>query len=367
MKVAFITRSTLYSAPGGDTIQAQSTAKYLMQQGIEVDIKLASDQIDYPRYQILHFFNIIRPADMLLHIRRSGKPYVVSTNFVDYSDTPGKLSNLPANTTEYLKAIARWMRGTDKLVSPEFLWKGQRNSIRHIIRNAACLLPNSQSEYERLEKAFGLQKKYYVVPNGIDPEIFKEESPQDRDPYRVLCVGRIEAIKNQLNLIKALNNSRFKLYLIGNAAPNQQAYYRECGKVASDNIFFIENLPQSQLCQHYRKASVHVLPSWFETTGLSSLEAAALGCKIVISNRGDAKEYFGDKAFYCDPASPASILDAIEKAAASSADPTLRKKVYTKFTWTEAALRTIGAYRLIQSYENSNHRHPGNPQQVRGI
>ncbi len=63
------------------------------------------------------------------------------------------------------------------------------------------------------------------------------------------------------------------------------------------------------------------MPSWFETTGLSSLEAAAMGCNIVITRKGDAYEYFGDYAYYCDPESPDSIFKAIEKAASNSILP----------------------------------------------
>jgi len=38
----------------------------------------------------------------------------------------------------------------------------------------------------------------------------------------VLCIARIEGIKNQLNLIKALNDTEFNVLLIGSHAPNQK-------------------------------------------------------------------------------------------------------------------------------------------------
>ena len=73
--------------------------------------------------------------------------------------------------------------------------------------------------------------------------------------------------------------------------------------------------------------------SWFETTGLSSLEAAALGCNIVITNKGDTKEYFGDQAWYCDPSSPDSIRRAVDEAAASGSNGALQKKIVSEYTW----------------------------------
>lgn len=355
MKVAFIARSNLYTAPGGDTTQVMATAKYLRRQGVEVDIRLSTDKINYDHYDLLHFFNIIRPADMLKHIN-SGKRYVVSTIFVEYAGYDkqhrkgwqGMLFKLfSPGLIEYSKAVARHLSGGVKIASSEYLWRGHSRSVKKIIQHAACLLPNSESEYRRLKETYHIEKKYFVVPNGIDEEILAPLPAIEKDVLMVVCAARIEGIKNQLNLIKALNNTRFKLYLIGNAAPNQHRYYDECKRTAAANVVFINNIPQEKLKEYYTKAKVHVLPSWFETTGLSSLEAAAMKCNIVIGNRGDAKEYFGDKAFSCDPAFPSSILDAVEQASAASYDPTLEQQIRTKFTWQQAAFLTIQAYQAI--------------------
>jgi len=105
-------------------------------------------------------------------------------------------------------------------------------------------------------------------------------------------------------------------------------------------------MPQRELAGYYRKAKVHILPSWFETTGLSSIEAAAMGCNIVITDKGDTREYFGDDAFYCDPANPASILETVEKASAAGINENLQKKILEKYTWQQAALQTSKAYQL---------------------
>ena len=59
VKVAFISRDTLYKDPGGDTVQIENTVRSLRELGVEVDVLLASTKIDYSRYDLLHFFNII--------------------------------------------------------------------------------------------------------------------------------------------------------------------------------------------------------------------------------------------------------------------------------------------------------------------
>jgi glycosyltransferase involved in cell wall biosynthesis len=352
MKVALITRSTLYSIPGGDTVQAVQTASHLTDLGVDAQICLSNEYIAYPDYDLLHFFNLTRPADILYHSKKANKPFVVSTILCNYSEYDknhrkgiGALfTYLPADSIEYIKTMARWLLGKDYLASIAYTWKGQRKSIIEILKNAKLILPNSESEYKRVNKNYKSAVKYRVIPNGINPALFEFDDTVEKDDSLVLCVARIEGIKNQANLIKALNNTSFRLLIIGAAAPNQLNYYNECKAVAAGNITFINHIPQHELVKYYQQAKVHVLPSWFETTGLSSIEAAIMGCSIVITDKGDTREYFGDDAFYADPASPNSILQAIKKAANAPLNNNIRTKILKQFTWQQAAKQTLKAY-----------------------
>jgi glycosyltransferase involved in cell wall biosynthesis len=357
MKVLFIVRSTLYSNKGGDTIQVLQTARYLNELGAEVTIAGTLEKISYENYDLLHFFNITRPADIIGHIQKSGKPYVISPIFVDYSEFDRNfrrglsglvLKLLDTNGIEYAKTLARFVLKRERLASLRYLLLGQKRAIRMALRDTAMLLPNSHSEYRRLSKQYGVEKPYAVIPNAVGA-VFLEASrsiPQ-KDPLLVLCVARIEGLKNQLNLIRALNKTRYTLLLIGDAATNQGAFYRACKMEAGANIRFLGHLAQEELVGYYLKAKVHALPSWFETTGLSSLEAAALGCSLVITDKGDTREYFGDMARYCDPASPDSIYAAVENAAAAPSDGLLQNKILSQYTWTRAAELTLAAYHRI--------------------
>ena len=354
MKVAFITRSTLFSIPGGDTVQIEQTARQLAKMGVSADVLLAHEQIPYHQYNLLHFFNITRPADILYHSKKARIPFVVSTILCNYSEYDkyhrkglGTLfSFLSTDGIEYLKTMGRWVLGRDHLASLAYTWKGQRKSIIEILRNAVMILPNSESEYRRVMQNYDCNTDYMVVPNGINPVMFQNDPDAPKDGHLVICAARIEGIKNQLNLISALNNTRFRLLIIGSFAPNQANYYRQCRNLAAGNVSFIDHLPQDGLVKYYQEAKVHILPSWFETTGLSSIEAAVMGCNIVITDKGDTREYFGDDAFYCDPGSPKSILDAVEKASAAGFNENFRKKILEKYTWKQAALQTLKAYQL---------------------
>lgn len=357
MKILFISRSTLFKDKGGDTIQVQNTAEYLRKIDVHVDIRLCDEHnIDYSQYDLIHFFNIIRPADILQHIERSKKPYVVSTIYVDYSEYEkrarggpmGLLFKLvPGDAIEYAKVIARLLLNGEKIISPSYLFLGQSRSIKKIMRGASMLLPNSESEYRRLVNHYKVDSPFKVVPNAVDPLLFKKTNSLVRDANLVVCAGRIEGRKNQLNLILALRDTRFNLVIIGSASPNQMKYHDACRAAATSNVSFVGSLSQKELIDYYRRAKVHVLPSWFETTGLSSLEAAAMGCEIVVTRKGDTVEYFENHAFYCEPDSVRSIFEAVEKASTHEYDETLRNKIFDRYTWVQAAEKTKEAYQEI--------------------
>lgn len=350
-----ISRPTLFSVPGGDTVQIRETANALSKQGVEVEIKLSDQKIDYSGFDLIHFFNVIRPNAILLHVRRSGLPYVVSTIFVDYSEVEqiyrGQLAKslyriVGADGIEYFKTVARWLMNGEKILDNQYLFRGHKKSVELVLNKASVLLPNSESEFRRLEKRYQFETKHAVIPNAVDTTFFTQPLAS-HNRSGVVCVARIEPIKNQLNLIKALKNTSIQLKLIGQASPNRQAYFEECKAAAGPNVSFLGQMNKEQVLKELLQAKVHILPSWFETTGLSSLEAAIMGCNIVVTPKGDTEEYFDHHAFYCQPDDLESIRIAIEKALEVEVSNDLREKILREYTWEIAATKTASAYRDI--------------------
>ena len=189
-----------------------------------------------------HFFNIIRPDDILPH-RKTEKPFVVSTIFVDYSEYDKKARKglrfsfqiFVPGLIEYLKVLARFLVNGEKIKSSYYLFNGQKRSIQKIAKMAAMLLPNSQSEYERLSFSYGIQKH---IPDHTERHrqcAFSNPGNHEaqRDDHLILCVARIEGRKNQLNLIRALANTSYRLILIGARSTNQKNYYEQCRQAAT--------------------------------------------------------------------------------------------------------------------------------------
>lgn len=358
MRVAFIARSSLYTDKGGDTVQIEKTAESLRKLGVHVRVYTANEKVDTSKYDILHLFNAIRPSDFLKYVSNTKKKLALSTIYVNYAETDkyirtdflGKLSRvLDSDALEYIKTVAKWILKGEVIASSEYLLIGHKRSIKRLLSKVDILLPNSFSEYTRIVKDYGIDKTpVKVIPNAVDSSILERHLVVPwKDRTGVLCVGRIEPRKNQLKLIQAANELGIGLTIIGSPGVNHQDYYMKCKEAAGDSVVFLGQMSFDELTDKYQSARVHILPSWFETTGLSSLEAGAFGCNVVVSDKGDTRDYFEDVAWFCEPDSVASIKEAITKAYEAPQNLKLREKIAEQYTWDITAQKTLEAYHKI--------------------
>lgn len=207
------------------------------------------------------------------------------------------------------------------------------------------LLPNSESEAHDLTAELGVTTPQSVVPNGVDPARFAPATPRTRSG--VLMAARVEPLKNQLGLIRALRGCGFSLTIVGGPNPDHGNYYSRCLREGSSWVTFLPSLSHDELAKLYAQSRVHVLPSYFETTGLVSLEAGLTGCQVVTTSRGYARDYFGDLAWYCEPTSGRSIRAAVTAAYGAQPDPRLQRRILERYTWTTTAEETATAYERV--------------------
>jgi glycosyltransferase involved in cell wall biosynthesis len=175
-------------------------------------------------------------------------------------------------------------------------------------------------------------------------------------------------VKNQLGLIRALYDLPKPIVIVGQPAAAMPAYADQCKALGAKrgNVIFIERVPHEELPGIYALAAVHVLPSWRETPGLVSLEAAASGCRVVTTCIGSTRDYFGNLVEYCHPADHASIRTATERALGQPGSPALRNHVLEHFTWERAGAATLQGYRaaLLDRHRTRIERY-GEPRLVR--
>lgn len=332
---------------GGHRRQLDETATALRDLGLRVETFFDADP-DLSAIDLVHGFGL--NCDEVRACRRVGLPVVESTIYWDcayrHTGDGGRVTarQLAGRARRAARLALASMRGGVPLVRET--WSISREETRFNASYSAVdmLLPNAEGEAASIVTDLDVRTPYRFVPNAADPSRFPMPTGDFFDRGSVLCCARVEPHKNQLGLIRALADTGIPLVIAGAAHQHHNAYLERCRAEADANVTFTGWIPDGELAALYRSARVHVLPSWFETTGLVSLEAALSGCNIVSTLRGHAREYFEDLAWYCDPADPRSIRDAVFAAWNAPPTPALRERILANYTWEHTARATLDAY-----------------------
>jgi glycosyltransferase involved in cell wall biosynthesis len=353
VRALLVVRPDTAAKHGGDLVHAERTAEALRALGVDVDL-VASETPDARGYDVAHVFGIFHPPTARAQIdavRACGTPLVLSPIWLDmralFATAPHLEYALSArNPAEVERRLEKLRRARTQLP-----WRGSiaRNADRRLDVQRALLLaadvvlPASEVEaYLYGERLHASGVPYVVAPLGIDDDVFAVERPRVR--AGVLCAGRVEPKKNQAALLYALRDVDVDVTIVGNA---YDAPYRAlCERWATPRTRFIDHLAHADVVRLMASAAVHAHPSWLESPGLSSLEAAAAGARVVCGDQGCEREYFGPDIDYADPADPATIhsavLRALERGPRERGDALERR--LGAHTWQRTAEATLEAY-----------------------
>ena len=320
MRVLFMVRPDLCRVIAGDTIQILKTKEELEKMGIEVFLNRNMD-VPGGQFDLAHIFNLSRPRETKLQLKAAKEAGLLVA-----------LSPIYWNREKYLQ-----------LEKPHLLsrWEKEQELRAKILEKVDFLLPNGKGEFELIQSDFKVKLPGRIIPNGINcfPDVKKEEFKY------LLMVARFSRRKNQLSLLRAIEELDLPLILAGPV--NDPGYLNVCRREAGSQTRFLWAQTPGELNKLYSECAVHVLPSYFETPGLATLEAAGMGCKIVSTREGTAEEYLGAEAFYCDPCDVESIREAVLKAWSDPPSSLLKEKVRREFNWQRAAFETREAYKEL--------------------
>ncbi|HEY0380777.1 MAG TPA: glycosyltransferase family 4 protein [Candidatus Elarobacter sp.] len=353
MRALLVVRPDAHAKPGGDLVHAERTATALRALGADADV-VAALAPDPRGYDVAHVFGVFEPATARAQIdaiKAHGAPLALSPIWLDlrafFATAPHVQRALESRTAaEAERRLAKLHR-----VEPQLPWRGSiaRNADlrlaaqRALVLAADVLLPASEVEAylygERLRVA---RVPFVVAPLGVDDDAFAVERPRAR--AGILCAGRIEPKKNQAALLYALRDADVDVTLVGGA--HDARYLALCRRWATPRTRFVEHAPHADVVRMMASAAVHAHPSWLESPGLSSLEAAATGARIVAGDRGCEREYFGPDVDYADPADPATIRAAVLRALARGSrdrGDALERRLGA-YTWRRTAEATLEAY-----------------------
>jgi len=218
---------------------------------------------------------------------------------------------------------------------------------------------------KRLVQLYTVDKsKIRIVPNGVDPELFRPSPDRETLKRRigvsnrpvVLFVGRLIPRKGLSYLVEAarviVRERRDTVFLIVGNGPLRDKLIKDVRKAGLlESFVMLGDAREALLPALYNCADIFALPSIQEGQGIALLEAQASGKPVVAFNTGGIREALIDQetGLLTEPNSR-NLADAVlellsDKSLREKMGRNGRKFVTVKFSWEICARKMLEVYR----------------------
>jgi glycosyltransferase involved in cell wall biosynthesis len=283
------------------------------------------------RGDLIHFFG--RPAGAYIDFAHAKGWKVVVAEL---------LSGLGSRSRGARLAQKATMRAARVLLPGSFLSKLAWDAYR----KADAFIANTTWEAQLMAEMFEAdQAKIHVVPNGIEAVFVR---PHEGGRYLV-CTAAIHPRKRVAELAAAGARAQVPVWIVGKPYAENDPYYQSFLAVQKAHPDWVRYegaiTDRDTLAGIYARARGFVLLSTQETLSLSSYEAAAAGCPLLLSDLPWAHSAFGPAARYVSVAAgEAKLAQALRQFydQAESIPATFRPP-----SWDEIGARFAAIYRKV--------------------
>jgi len=208
----------------------------------------------------------------------------------------------------------------------------------------------------------------YHVPLGVDLNHFKPGErcadaglPGKIENPVVLFVGRFDPMKGAAIAIEALHLLKkaqaAQLVIIG-GEDHASTEYQRLKQLMNDlglrrRVHFEGTVEYRQIPEYYQRADVVVVPSFYESFGLVTLEALASGTPVAATQAGIAPEVIknGINGYLATDTSSASVSAALARTLelAKSIDKEAIRQSIGEYSWSKVAGLTLDLYNEVLS------------------
>jgi len=192
------------------------------------------------------------------------------------------------------------------------------------------------------------------VPDAFTMKVEKANLPKlpFSSPY-IVFVGSLYPHKNAGVLLQVLKQlEEMHLIVVSSRSVFRNTFealvHRE---KLSKRVHFWGNMSDEGVVSLYQSALALVFPSLSEGFGLPGLESMAAGCPVIASSIPVFHEVYGKAAYFINPHSPESIVEAIQLL---QQDKIFRnslvaqgKRQLEKYSWKKAAEQTLQVYEKV--------------------
>jgi D-inositol-3-phosphate glycosyltransferase len=189
-----------------------------------------------------------------------------------------------------------------------------------LVKEADIVIATSENDAQYLETLYDCpSEKIVVLMPGVNLNLFKPNDKiiakkkinADPDHEIILFVGRIEPLKGIDIIIYAIKilleknpNLRVCLWIVGGNSGEQQHNWSEELKKLEEirkilqiatAVKFVGRKHQSELPDYYNAAKIAVMPSHYESFGITALEAMACGVPLITTDVTGISDLFDKK------------------------------------------------------------------------
>jgi len=221
--------------------------------------KLNFDQYDYVLSNSTYLAKFVTPPKNGKHVCYLHAPFRLLWKRESYSE-----GSLPLNIS-LMKIVDKFLPSFQKI---------DLNFTQKIDR----IISNSKNMHDAIKNIYN--KDSIIIHPPIEIDKYFIEEPEDF----YLCVGRLISHKRIDLVIKACNQLKRKLIVVGDGLekPNLQA-------IAGDSIHFMSNIDDQALKKLYATCKALIFPS-FEDFGMVPIEVQASGRPVIAYKAGGALE-----------------------------------------------------------------------------
>jgi len=286
--------------------------------------------------------DVERAGDWLLGVASTLHPDIVHLNGYCHAVLPWKA---PAIVVAH-SCVRSWWRAVHGVAAPAE-WDRYTGAVMEGLRAAHLVVAPSLAMIAMLHDEYGAFGPWTVIPNGRAVV----DHMADSIPFKsdvVFAAGRLwDKAKNIGALSSIAHELSWRVVIAGAGGADGL-------DAPAANVTRLGLLDPSTIARWYARASIYVLPAWYEPFGLSVLEAAASGCALVLGDLPSLRENWSDAAVFVNPGDRRELAVAIQRLIEN---PTERRRLALRamararqFTVSRMADAYLEAYQRVPSH-----------------
>jgi glycosyltransferase involved in cell wall biosynthesis len=247
----------------------------------------------------------------------------------------------------------RWSKGR---------WYAFTKMQTRVAQRLRRIITVSQNSFDDICRTHGVNpEKLFIVPVGVDPDLFRPMPEVERRPYQIISTASADvAMKGQRYLLEALAKLRteypeLKLIMIGRLKDGSVAQRTIESLGLWDAVEFVSGVTDERIVELYNESACAVVPSLYEGFSLPAIEAMSTGCPLVATTGGALPEVTGrdgDTCIAVEPGNSDALAAGIRRAlddpeAAGRIGRDGRDRVVENWSWRHTAVRTVEHYRAL--------------------